>query len=139
MILLDGSSVLNWIGAIGGLCGIVSVFYVWKDRRESWAQRKKDELWATKLDEATSALCKICLRFIAGGYGFPVVFPDPNVRQRIESYLIDRQEGPLRAHAKQLNPEMLRLRVVQETIDLALDTIKKFKEARPDDAQRLGL
>lgn len=146
-----GYQVLAIVGALGGLCGLIGLYYAWRQtsfmkqqlemiRRE---QAVAEEL-ASKFDEAVNAVLRVTPKFIQSTKGFTtnaygLVFPDPDFRQRIESYLIEADIGRNRFHARPLSSDQLRLPVVQKTIAQVLDCVKRFKEENPIDAKNIGL
>jgi hypothetical protein len=66
-----------------------------------------------------------------------MVFPDRDLRDNIETFLIDKKGD--RMEAKPLPPTMLRLQVVRDTIQKVLDGVEEMKRADPEVAGRLRL
>jgi hypothetical protein len=113
------------------------------ESQESRKQREDQSMveWAAKFDEAASAVVTIVPRSIfgTGTPGYPSIFPDGELRTRIEAYLIDADFGRNRFTARQANPEQLRMPIVRQTIQRVLDRVKEFRESDPENARRLGL
>jgi hypothetical protein len=72
-----------------------------------------------------------------GGWAYGMVFPDRDLRDNIETFLIDKKGD--RMEAKPLPPTMLRLQVVRDTIQKVLDGVEEMKRADPEVAGRLRL
>jgi hypothetical protein len=73
----------------------------------------------------------------AQGSGYGIVFPDPDLRQNIDTFLIDRKGE--RMQARHVTPEQLRLQVVRDTIQRVLDCVEEMKQTDPEAATRLRL
>ncbi len=146
------------VGFIGGICGILS----WINQRKQTAvmqdqlnvMRNQFELtsqqegsaveWALKFDQAADALVKIAPLFISTGssktmYGYDYIFPEGDLRRRIERYL-----GRHRRFFPAFRPvvptkEQLQNPVIQKTIQEVLETIGRFKTEHTDFARALKL
>jgi len=99
--------------------------------------------WGPKFHEAVRAVLTVWPKFIVSsspsGPAYPRVFPDSDLRLRIETYLIDADLGRHRANARPVADELLRRPTVQETISQVLDSVKQFKEKDPGSASKMGL
>lgn len=107
-------------------------------------QMKEDDLWSEKYTRASQVLCAVAPRSVQGSANRPggdalcVLFPDYAVRNRILSYLIEKQSG-LVYTMRPLDVTQLRLKPMRDLIDLVLDKIAGFKAQDPDIANRMGL
>lgn len=108
--------------------------------------REEDNRWAEMHALAIRHLGNVVPRFYMGrpgppgigraqGYGYGIVFPDLELRQNIETYLIDRKGE--RMQARPVTPELLRLQVVRDTIQRVLDAVEEIKRTDPEVAGRL--
>jgi hypothetical protein len=111
-------------------------------------KQEEDNRWAEMYALAIRHLNNIVPRFYtgrpgppgigrAGGNGYGIVFPDPDLRQNIDTFLIDRKGE--RMQARSLTPELLRLQVVRNTIQKVLDAIEAINRDDPEVASRLHL
>jgi hypothetical protein len=111
-------------------------------------QEEEDNRWAEMYATAIRHLQNVVPRFYggrqgppgvgrAGGPAYGIVFPDFEVRQNIETFLIDRKGE--RMQARPVPPAMLRLQVVRDTIQKVLDSVEELKRTDPEVAGRLGL
>ena len=66
------------------------------------------------------------------------IFTDA-LRQRIETYLTYRDPEHRNDHARQPSGELLRMPIVQQTIQEVLERVEKFKQAEPENWEKLGL
>jgi hypothetical protein len=107
-------------------------------------QRREDNAWSGKCARASQALCALAPRFIQGsagqpsGYALSILFPDPSLRTRVLSHLIEHKGG-LDYIARPLDVSQLRLNPLRELIDLVLSRFEEFKAKDPDIAKRMGL
>lgn len=107
-------------------------------------KRRDDEStaeWTGKFDEAARAATSIASRSIFDhtAPSYVSVFPDGELRTRIQSYLIDADFGRVRFSARPANVEHLRMTIVQQTIQQVLDRVKELREREPENARKLGL
>jgi hypothetical protein len=107
----------------------------------------EDNEWASKFSEAIRYLSNVIPRFFTGnagpvgvgrpaGSGYGLVFPDPKLRQRIETFLI-HLESHTKMHARSVTAGELRLQVVRETIQEVLDRVDYVKKTDKELATRL--
>ncbi len=150
MIVATAISLISLLlSVIAILLSLRSIYYtrrqteIMEEKREQ--KRHEDEStaeWAAKFDEAVSAILKIEPYWIetksAKTNAFGLAFPDSAVQQRIENSLVEGKFGR-GLRARQMGSDQLRLPSVQQTITEALDCVRKFKQAWPDDAKKLGL
>jgi hypothetical protein len=116
-----------------------------ESRRQS--EEKSTAEWAKKFDEAVGAVRAIGPKMLPprlperdySGQAYPTVFSDVALRQRIETYLIDADPGRNRFSARQASSDLLRMPLVQQTIQEVLTRVKRLKETEPDTAKLLGL
>ena len=110
--------------------------------------REEDNKWAQKYALAIRHLSNVVPRFYngrpgppgigrAGGWGYGMVFPNPQLRQDIETFLIDRVGNGIKP--KPITPELLRLQVVRDTIQKVLDGVEELKRSDSEVAGRLRL
>lgn len=99
------------------------------------------EDWSKKFDEAVRELLAIEPKAFndSRGRAFLYIFPDGALRQRIETYLINADLGRNHFTARSVNGEMLRLQIVQQTIQQVLNGLRDFRENDPTSAGQLGL
>lgn len=138
---VDKQTVWNIVSSVVGLAGIIGAFYTYaqvklireeRTRRES-AEREL-EVWSARAEVVTHKLVALYPRWWPGGEGFsqcplyPLVLSQPELRAKVESYLIHVLPSAGRAEARMLTPDMLRLQVVRDTIRLVeecFDSIRK--------------
>lgn len=107
-------------------------------------QRREDNSWSEKCVRASQTLCAVAPRFIQGsagqpsGYALSILFPDPSLRTRVLSHLIEQKNG-LVYIARPLDVSQLRLNPMRELIDLVLSRFEEFKAKDPGVAERMGL
>ena len=107
-------------------------------------QRQEDDLWSGKFVGVAQTLCRVAPRFIQGnanspgGDGLCLLFPDPVLRTRILSHLIEKQTG-LSYMMRPFDIAQLRLKPMRELIDLVLKRIEEYKVENADFAGRMGL
>jgi hypothetical protein len=100
--------------------------------------------WAAKLDQAVKVCRRIFSEMIYTAQSptspaYSLVFDHPELRQRIESYLIAVGPGRNTALARQVGDDELRLPTVRQTINDVLAHVIAFKEAHPEYAKTLEL
>jgi hypothetical protein len=111
--------------------------------QESRREREEESLraWAQKFDEAVSYVLKIGPSWIHRPTGqtnaYGVVCPKPELRQRIETYLVNRQGDHF--SARQTSSDILRMPIAQRTITQVLECVERFKGEDPGNANKLGL
>ena len=105
-----------------------SVFYAWKQvdlirseqRARQQAERENNE-WADRADHLKRLLVPLVPRWSNGNNGlpngplYPMVFVEPDLRNSIETYLINRNQD--RAQPRHLTPDLLARPVVREVIE----------------------
>jgi hypothetical protein len=142
--------VLSIVGAVGGISGLASLFYVRKQTMVMQQQMRRlvrhddsAEGWAKEYDEAASALEKICSGTLMMGPGktapaYQFAFPDAALRERIERYLGTRNFwGKFRPICP--TGEQLQNPVLQHTIKEVLETVATFRTEHTDFARSIGL
>jgi len=109
-----------------------------QDARKKREDATTDE-WARKFDDAVGQVVKIAPKNFPSSLGrvYYYIFSDID-RQQIEKYLINADLGRNYYTARQTTGEQLRMPIVQQTIQVVLDKIKKFKETDAN-AKGLGL
>jgi hypothetical protein len=111
---------------------------------EAKKQKEEDDEWSLRFGRAAKNLTNIGRRYMSGGKtygqgsGFDLVFPNAELRQRIESLLIFRNSNR-DITARSLPNEQLRLTHVRKTITDVLDAIEKVKRESPDLAGAMGI
>jgi len=111
---------------------------------EAKKQKEEDEEWSLRFGRAAKNLTNIGRRYMLGGktygqgFGFDLVFPDAELRQRIESLLIFRNSNR-DITSRSLPNEQLRLTHVRKAITDVLDAIEKVKRDSPDLAGAMGI
>jgi len=107
-------------------------------------QRKEDNVWSEKCVRASQILCAVAPRFIQGsanqpgGHALCLLFPDPSLRTRVLSHLIEQNSG-LVYIVRGLDVSQLRLNPMRELVDLVLNRFEEFKVKNADVAKRMGL
>lgn len=145
-MLLAAISLLLSIAAI--LISILSFRYTKRqteimEAQESRRTREVEnlKLWEQRFNEAVSAVLKIGPSWIhtkdglTNAYG--VVCPQPQLRQRIEAYLVNRQGDHF--SARQASSNLLGMGIVQRTITELLECAERFKREDARNAAKLGL
>jgi len=144
------------LSALAILISLLAVYYAWRQAHYAKRQteimetqetrRRQEERntaeWVEKFDKAVAAVLKVGPSFIDRGGGtstnaYGVALPNPEMRQHVETYLVERKGEHFAARLT--NGELLRMPIVQRTIQEVLDCTQKFKENDPDNANRLGL
>lgn len=104
-------------------------------------QASQDE-WSAKFDAAVSAVQKLGPHWmVANGSqtnAYGLAFPAELVG-RIERYLIEERSSRGIFRARHMDASQFRLPPVRDTITQVLDCANKFRQAWPDEANRLGL
>jgi hypothetical protein len=110
-------------------------------------QRREDNVWSEKCVYVSQMLCTVAPRFIQGSANRPgadalgILFPDPSLRTRVLSHLIEQKSG-LVYIARPLDTNQLRLRPMRELIDLVLKKIRGIQgygcRHRQEDGSRLN-
>ncbi|SRR6266581_2697760 len=99
------------------------------------------KLWEQKFNEAVSAVTKVGPSWIqtknAQTNAYGIVCPKPELRQRIEAYLVNRQGDHF--SARQASSDLLGMSIVQHTITELLECVEHFRQADPGNATKLGL
>lgn len=117
--------------------GIAAVYFSRRQvklQEEQAAKEKRTEdetrEWAAKCQEAIQLIMTVAPIWLnSGGAGFYRAFSDPELRQRIEAYLVDiNPSNPMIVRAKAVTPDQLQLPGVRQTIRDVLDTIKKIRQ-----------
>jgi hypothetical protein len=150
MIFAAAMSIPLLLSVIAIVISLCSVYYtrrqaklVEKQEARKLLEEQSTEDWEKAFDEAVGALLKIYPAWIPGASGstnaYGVIFSDVALRQRLETYLIDVRRSSIHPDRRQVSPELLLSPTVQHTIHEVLECVKKFKEARIEDAMRLGL
>lgn len=114
--------------------------------QESRREREEEDLktWALKFDEAVRVALKIGPAWIhttqygAATNALGVVCPDPGLRQRIETYLVNHDRGD-NFSPRQTSSDLLRMPIVQRTITELLECVERFTVEDPANAKTLGL
>ena len=107
-------------------------------------QRQEDDLWSARFVSTAETLCRVAPKFIQGNANNPsgdalcLLFPDPGLRTRILSHLIEKQTG-LTYTMRPFDVAQLRLKPMRELIDSVLKRIEEYKTENPDFARRMGL
>jgi hypothetical protein len=139
----------------------VTVLQQWKSLSEAAAllaieggasdetlREEEDNHWADMYAIAIRHLNNVIPRFYMGrpgppgvgrtqGNGYGIVFRDAQLRQNIDTFLIDRRGE--RMQARSLTRDQLRLQVVRDTIKKVLDAVEEIKKTDPEVAGRLRL
>jgi len=106
-------------------------------------QRREDNAWSGKCARASQALCALAPRFIQGsagqpsGYALSILFPDPSLRTRVLSHLIEHKGG-LDYIARPLDVSQFALEPAAGTDRSGPEQIEEFKAKDPDIAKRDG-
>lgn len=99
--------------------------------------------WNSKFGQAVDASLKAARGwFVQGGaqtYAYGLVFPDPVLRERIETYLIETDRRRDHFAARQATREHMRMPLVRQTITEVLDCRARFVDSDPEVARKLGL
>jgi hypothetical protein len=115
-----------------------------KQDEEAKKLAKEDETWSLEFERVAKNLAKIGNRFTSGGktygqgVGYDLVFPDMELRQRIEAHLIQRNSNR-DMQVRSLPNEQLRLPHVRKTITDVLDALERIKKEHPDLAAAMGI
>ena len=106
-------------------------------------ERATEHVWAEKFDSAVSAVQRIGPSWTQTPHAkfntCTLVFPEPDLVDRIERYLIDGTMSRAPVRARQIHAADLRLTVVRETITQALECVDEFKRNWPHEAAKLKL
>ena len=146
------------VGLVGGLCGILGFLNqrkqtaVMQDQLRAMneqlitARLQEDNVtqWAKRFDEAVHVLAKVSPEFISKGpstwvSAYLEVFPDADLRRRIDHYLGTRSTWKWKFRPAAISREQLQNIVVQKTISDVLDQAAKFKTEHTDFARALKL
>jgi hypothetical protein len=106
-------------------------------------QSKEDEEWAAKFGRAATSLISIGNKTISlptyNGMGYHIVFPDVELRHRIEAHLINQDFSNMAIQVRSLTSDQLRPLDVRKTIADVLDAVEKLKRENPKAAKVLNL
>jgi hypothetical protein len=105
-------------------------------------QATEDEEWAAKFGLAAKNLIKMSRNYVnigaSQGFAYHFFFPDPEFRNRIESFLIQREQT-MDIQIRTLSPDQLRLPHVRSAITDVLRAVEKMKRDSPFLAEKLGI
>jgi hypothetical protein len=102
---------------------------------------KNVEEWSRKFDAVVRLLLAIEPKSFNDSRGrvFVYIFPEGDLRTRIETYLIEADLGRNHFKARSVSPEVLLMPIVQQTIQQVLDGVEEFRQKDPVSAARVGL
>jgi hypothetical protein len=109
------------------------------------AREKEAQLWTEKFAEAVDLVFTIRPKQIMSPgvesqrNAYPVVFPDPSLRTRIESHLIRVSAIRSIPDPRQPTREQLGMPEMQSTIEDVLRCVKEFQQTNPGEAKQIGL
>lgn len=132
------------IGIVGGICGIIgaaccvqALLYVRKlkiaERQKAWDA--EDAKWVGEFTALTRILFRIRGRRLNNQNAYEAVFPDAELRSRIENHLI----GVDRLTPRKADVNLLRVPDVRQTIEQAKQQIEQFTERYPEHRAELDL
>lgn len=105
-------------------------------RRQTEAESIQE--WSRKFDTAVRLLLAIEPKIFTDSRGraFVYIFPEDDLRSRIETYLIEADLGRNLFKARPVAAELLLMPIVQQTIQQVLDRVQEFRKKDPVSAAR---
>jgi len=129
--------------AIWGLLYVRRQFELSKRQDENAKKRASDdEEWSVKFGLAARTLASIGNKLISVpqyGYGYNLVFPSVELRQRIEAHLINLNPTNMSIQVRSLSSDQLRHQDVRRTIADVLAAIEKAKHDIPQAVRVLDI
>jgi hypothetical protein len=130
------------------LISALAAFYTWRQANLAEKQQEREEAvreWAEKFGQAVKLVLQIHPLWIqippalnqVNAYG--LVFPDLELRSRIDLYLISRPPGAAHPEARVPTREQLCTSEVRRTISDVLDRVEEFRRTNSDVARRVGI
>lgn len=143
---------LSIIGALGGICGIVSLVYahrqtrlIEEDLRNRHARDDEDRAWSAKFERVMNQILRISPHLQVQEPGvngltmmYTSIFPDPIFRSALESYVVMLDKTRTQFLPRSPRPDELRSRNLRETVEKAEFLLMDFREKHPGASHHLG-
>lgn len=106
-------------------------------------QKQDDGLWAEKFERAAKQVVKIGPSFMVSLPGlntplFGLVFPDNDMRTRILTFLVQKDDRYTSFSMRSWSDEQLRRPSIRDVIEETLGQLEKFKAQYPQYSHHLG-
>lgn len=137
------------IGVLGGLfgivCGVWSIVYARQQVRimkgqmhRQEVQNKEEQDWSERFDRLAHQLVRISPRLTIKPTGYsegvalyPAIFPDPKLREALETYVVQLDMPTTPFLPRNLRPDELRRTIVRDTIRKAEQSMAVFQTQNP--------
>ena len=143
---------LGIIGAVGGICGLIAVFYAWRQTKvmsddiRSRKQQEAEEIeWAARFELVMNQLLRInpLLQVQEPGASVPInlyqtIFPDLEFRKAVESYIVQLDRSQTQFLPRRPRPDELRSANMRKTLEKAETLLKAFRQNHPGAVHHLG-
>jgi hypothetical protein len=149
----DGwQTALSIIGGVGGVCGVVAIYYAWRQTKlmsddiRSRKQETEDEIeWAARFERVMRQVLRInpYLQVKVAASETPInvystIFPNAEVRRVIQSYIVELDSSQTQFLPRRPRPDELRSASMRKVVEQAENSLQAFRERYPDAVHHLG-
>jgi hypothetical protein len=143
---------LSIIGGVGGICGIVALYYAWRqtrlmseDIRSRRREAEEDIEWAARFERVMNQLLRInpYLQVKVAASAEPInayntIFPGAESRRTIQAYIVQLDPSATQFLPRRPRPDELRLTTTRNAVKQAEVALQSFRQRYPDAVHHLG-